>query len=65
MNIGDLVIYSFRRAWISPTIGIVLDERHGIAMDGRFYTVLLQDGTRKIVADHYLQPVVQSTHGNW
>ena len=58
MNRGDLVIYSNPQRMIRSTIGIVLDERHGIAMDSRFYTVLLQDGTRKIIADHYLQPVV-------
>ena len=54
MRIGDLVIYTNPRNMISPTLGIITEEHHGISIDTRFFSVLLHTGRKQIISDHYI-----------
>ena len=51
---GDLVIYSNPQRMVPPTLGIILTEEYNIAVDSRFFWVLLSGGTKKLITDHYL-----------
>jgi hypothetical protein len=39
---------------ISPTLGIITEEHHGISTDHRFFTILLHTGRKQIISDHYI-----------
>ena len=54
---GDLVVYRNTNRIPKPLLGIVLYEHSGIAVDNRFYQILLQSGESKMIADHYLREV--------
>ena len=54
MKPGDLVLYSNPQRMISPTLGIIIEEHHGIATDHRFFTVLLHTGRKQIISENCL-----------
>jgi len=39
---------------ISPALGIITEEHHGIATDHRFFTVLLHNGRKQIISENCL-----------
>jgi hypothetical protein len=47
---------------ISPALGIITEEHHGIATDHRFFTVLLHNGRKQIISDHYLSLPGENPH---
>jgi hypothetical protein len=55
MKRGNLVLYCNPQKMIPPTLGIILKEQRHVAVDSRFYVVLLSDGNRKLIPDHYLR----------
>ena len=55
MKRGNLVLYCNPQKMIPPTLGIILEEQWHVAVDSRFYVVLLSDGNRKLIPDHYLR----------
>lgn len=67
MKPGDLVVYKNTHRIPKPILGVILshhtDNDKKDAIDIRFYEVLLVDGTRKLIADHYLRELneVQSS----
>jgi hypothetical protein len=54
MRIGQLILYTNPQRLISPTLGIIIEEHHNIAVDHRFFSVLLNTGRKQIISDHYL-----------
>ena len=60
MRVGDLVIYSNPQRMISPTLGIITEEHHGISMDTRFFSVLLPGGKQQLITENYLLTAVQN-----
>ena len=51
---GDLVIHSNPPRMVPPTLGIILSEEQNIAVDSRFFWVLLSNGNKKLIPDRYL-----------
>ena len=52
---GNLVLYYNTDRIPRPFLGIILYEHHGVAVDHRFFQVLLSNGTEKIIPDSYLR----------
>jgi len=59
---GDLVLYYNSDRIPLPHLGIILQEKflelqehHNIAVDHRFFSVLLNNGSEKIIPDSYLR----------
>ena len=62
MRVGDLVLYYNSDRIPLPHLGIILQEKflelqehHIIAVDHRFFSVLLSNGSEKIIPDSYLR----------
>ena len=55
MKPGDLVLYYNSDRIPLPFLGIILHEHHNIAVDHRFFSVLLNNGSEKIIPDSYLR----------
>jgi hypothetical protein len=51
---GDLVLYYNSDRIPLPHLGIILHEHHNIAVDTRFFSVLLNTGRKQIISDHYI-----------
>jgi hypothetical protein len=54
VRVGDLVLYYNNNRIPLPHLGIILQEHHNIAVDHRFFSVLLNTGRKQIISDHYL-----------
>jgi len=54
MKIGDLITYVNPQRMIPLTLGVILDEQFGISIDQRFYWVLLSNGTKRLISEHYI-----------
>ncbi len=52
---GELVLYYNQDRIPRPFLGIILYEHRGIAVENRFFQVLLNNGTEKIIPDSYLR----------
>ena len=55
MRVGELVLYYNSDRIPLPLLGIILQEHHNIAVDTRFFSVLLSNGSEKIIPDSYLR----------
>lgn len=55
---GDLVKIKFTQLRIPwYPFGIILKEVHGIAIQARFFQVILPNGNIRLFSDHYLELV--------
>ncbi len=54
-EVGNLVLYYNQDRIPHPFLGIILYEHQGIAVENRFFQVLLNNGTEKIISDSYLR----------
>ena len=58
MKKGDLVKIKFSTTKVPwYPFGIILKEVHGIAIEARFFHVILPDGKVKLFSDQSLEPV--------
>lgn len=56
MKRGDLVLCEFHVARIPLLVlGVIVNEQVGIAVDMRFYNVLMGDGRMKLVPQNFLR----------
>ena len=61
MKSGDLVIYKNTHRIPRPIICVILWKASGVSIDTNFYEVLLSDGGRKLISEHYLVEVVNES----
>lgn len=54
-EVGNLVLYYNTDRIPHPVLGIILYEHRGIAVENRFFQVLLSNGSEKIIPDSYLR----------
>ena len=52
---GDLVLYSNPGRIPRPMLGIIIDERKGLAYDLKFFRVFLEDGEIKLITPWFLE----------
>jgi len=58
MKPGDLIKYRNTHRIPAPLLGIILNEEHP-AIAHRFFNVVLQNGTVKLISDHYLELIYE------
>lgn len=55
LRLGDLVRYSNPGLIPRPMLGIIIDERKGLAYDLKYFHVFLEDGVIKLISSCYLK----------
>lgn len=55
LRLGDLVRYSNPGRIPRPVLGIIIDERKGLAYDLKYFRVFLEDGEIKLISSCYLE----------